>query len=295
MKKIVYIVCGGTASGKSAYAIDLAEKKGGVIINCDSLQIYKSLPVLTASPDKKEKAVVGHRLFNFISGEDELKDFSVDFLCKKIANEIKNCFKIGKVPIVCGGTAFYIKTLINGISPLPEINDDDKKRVMAKYSAMDNKQLQDELEEKDPKFYQKVDKKNNVRLIRALTIIETTGKKVSYLHGLAKKKYVSDDIKFHLIMIDPNREIVYKKISDRFHKMVELGAIGEVQSFYDEHHFEGKTGVMKAIGANEILCFLKNECSLEEAILASISATKKYYRRQQTFLKQQLKFNEIVE
>jgi tRNA dimethylallyltransferase len=272
LKKII-CVFGPTASGKSDYALKLAHEKKGQIINADSMQVYADLPILTARPSSFEQEGIKHHLYGFLT---PCENFSVHLWLQKAAEKIKEV----ETPILVGGTGFYFKCLIEGLSDLPQIDED----IRLKVRQMPLNEVLDRV--KDAVF------KDPQRARRALEVLLQTGKPLSYWQSLEKKKYIDGD--FQLIFINPPRPVLYDRCDKRFDKMLKAGALNQVKDFYDKKYPE-TCFLYNALGVSELIRFLKGELSFEDAVLSAKRETRRYAKRQVTFFKNQFTGYESLE
>lgn len=285
----IQIIAGPTASGKTSYAIKKALKIGGEIINCDSLQIFKDLKILTAYPTLDELSIVKHRAFGYLNYYE--KTSVVDW-AKIAANEIEDVFKNGKVPIIVGGTGLYINALINGISPLPEVSD--KNRQIAIDFAKENfSELCKKVYELDPMLKELILPENHRQMIRTYEIFLETGKSVRYFYSLPKIKFINN-VDFETKIIDIDRNDLYEKINLRFDIMLQNGAIEEVADLVKKINITNRDDIFKsypifkAIGAKEIVMHLDGEISYEKMKEISKIASRHYAKRQITWFKHQV-------
>lgn len=284
----VHIICGPTASGKSSRGLALAREKNGVIINADSLQIYKELPTLTAQPSDQDKAEIPHRLYGILDS---------NFQCTAGAwremalQEINAALKTGMTPILVGGTGFYIKALIEGLSPIPEIPE--AVRVIAE-DLMDHlgaEAFHAALSEKDPVMGSRLHPNDRQRNMRAWEVLAHTGKSLADWQALPKMEPDSSLI-FDIEIILPEREILYRNCDRRFELMIEEGALKEVEKL-DEDIMAGcvdlDAPVTNALGFKELQQHLNGEMDLPTAILLGQNSTRHYAKRQMTWFRNQIK------
>lgn len=277
----INIITGATATGKTAYAITLANELNGIIINADSMQVYKEIPILTAQPSLDERNAAEHRLYGYISCNEH---FSVGIWLEKAVSQIKDIISIGKTPILVGGTGMYLKSLIDGISSIPSISTETKKRVL------EYNNLHKVLSKSDPETAALLKPNDSQRILRALEVFEETGFSLSEW----KKKPITPFFprnNFNLIHVTLDREILYEKINKRFIKMLEAGAIEEVENLYKKF---GDINYPKANGIHEILSFLKGESSKDTMIAKTQQSSRNYAKRQLTFMRNQFDFNAII-
>lgn len=284
---IVKIIAGPTASGKSAHALTLAEEIGGVIINADSLQLYNGLPMLTAQPSAEDKASAPHLLYGIAPPDVTLT--AMDWR-KMALGALETVTADGKVPIIVGGTGFYIKTLMEGLSPIPEVPNEV--RVLAE-DLMDQLGIDaffEQLKTLDPVLCEKIDPQNRRRLVRAYEVIAHTGKPMSYWQSFppvgAPEQY---DFQSHIIL--PERDILYDRCNTRFDRMVENGVVDEVRHF-DDLIMAGKVpfdcALTHALGFQPLQQHVRGEMDLDTAILLSKNETRHYAKRQTTWFKNQM-------
>ncbi len=283
----VHIIAGPTASGKSARALTLAKEIGGVIINADSLQIYDGLSILTATPSVDEMKDVPHRLYGVLPPQEVLSaiDWRKMALC-----EIDAALGNGYVPIIVGGTGFYIKTLMTGLSPIPDIPNEV--RVLAD-DLMDSIGIEAfflQLKEIDPVIAEKIDPQNRQRLVRAYEVFAHTGKPMSYWQSLPPVD-VRNDLNFKTEIIMPDRDVLYARCNDRFDAMIDGGAVQQVRDF-DDKILAGKVpfdcALTHALGFEYLQAHVRGEMDIDTAITLAKNETRHYAKRQVTWFKNQL-------
>lgn len=286
--RIVTIICGPTASGKSTFAIDYSLKNNGVIINCDSQQIYKDLNILTARPNEKDLREVPHKLYGFLTGIDNIKNFSVVSWLKLACREINNAFDNQCNPILVGGTGFYISALINGISIIPEIKNDIRNYVRSK----SNNIIYADLKKYDPEIANNLSSSDTQRIMRALEVFLSTGKKLSDWQKIEKQKFLTDT-RFNIIYKNPAHDILLKNISNRAHFILNNGAINEVRNFL-KLNYPLNLSVSKSIGVFEIKQYLDKLIDFDTLENQIIIKTRQYAKRQNTWFRNQLKNQNIT-
>lgn len=288
MRKI-QIIAGPTASGKTAYAINKALEIGGEIVNCDSLQVYKDLKILTAYPTPDELSMVNHRAFGYLEYNE--KTTSVDW-AKVVSNEIEEIFQNGKIPVIVGGTGLYINSLVNGISPLPEVSERNRE-ISTNFAKEDFEELCKKVYELDPELINLILPENHRQMIRAYEIFLETGKSIRYFYSLPKIKFI-DNVDFEITVIDIDRNKLYEKINLRFDMMLENGAIEEVEELLniinnpDKDEIFKNYPIFKAIGSKEIAKYLDGDISYEKMKELSKTASRQYAKRQITWFKHQV-------
>lgn len=272
----IILVAGPTASGKTSAAIKLAQEFDAVIINTDSMQVYSDLSVLTARPDKQELESAPHYLFGHISG---VEAYSVAHWLKDVEQLVAQFRSENRKMIFAGGTGLYFNALLEGLSPVPAVKPDIREKWRnGNFSA---EELHHALELLDPLAAQSLRNSDRQRMVRALEVLESTGKSilkwqmekgVPLLKGAQVKKY----------LIMPDRTLLHERINLRFDQMVEAGAIEEVKSLLSKE-MPQNASIMKAIGVPQFTSYLRNEISLEDAIERAKAATRQYAKRQCTW------------
>ena len=274
----IIIIAGPTASGKSGLGLDLAKRLNGVIINADSMQVYKEIPILAATPTPQEQAEIPHKLYGIYeaSNRGNVMDWLV--LCKQ---EIDTARQNHQTPIIVGGTGMYLDALINGLSPIPETPEAIRDKVENILQEKGLEHLYQIIQETDPKTAQKLSPNDSTRIRRAVEIWLDTNKPVSYWHNIAPKPfYPAQD--FFKIYIKPERSELDKRARLRFDKMMEMGALEEVKKLLPLH-LSDSLPAMRALGVQELKAFLENKCTLEEAIELGKLHTRQYAKRQSTW------------
>lgn len=278
----IYVILGTTASGKTAYGVELAQRIGGEIINCDSMQVYKEIPTITAQPTLAEQQGVPHHLFGIISCLDKFDVQSWITLAERAILDVKSR---GKIPILVGGTGMYVQALIDGIADVPEINQEI--RMMLR--QLSTSELYGQLSEFDQEAAEHLKPNDRQRVARALEVVLSTGKPLSYWHEKNKRQLFPKDT-FHLIWLKRNRQEVYDRINQRFKEMVKLGALQEARML-----IEYRARVPKAHGLPELIAFFSGDITLQEAVRIAQQNTRNYAKRQFTWFRHQMEFNEVID
>ena len=274
------VIAGPTASGKSEFAIALCKEITGTVINFDSMQVYKELSILTARPDSISESIVPHKLYGYMSGKNRC---SAVLWKNKALEEIKLSLKLGRVPILVGGSGLYIKTLIDGLSDIPiTLNKyrSEAETILNK-EGLDN--FYQRLKIIDPNIINSININDKQRLIRAYTVWLQTGKSLSawIKDDNSKNKIVN---KFLKIKLSPTRDSLRENINKRFYKMLQKNVIEEVKKLDD---FDRSLPIMKAHGVRELLSVIRKEISLDEAAKITINHTNQYAKRQDTWFRHQ--------
>ena len=282
LKSKIILIAGPTACGKSNFALKLAKKVNGEIINADSMQVYKQLEVLTARPNKKDLKKIKHHLYGFF---DVKKNFSTGEWLKLSIKKIKEIKNKKKVPIIVGGTGLYFKALTDGLVKIPNIpiRLRDKIRLMQK--KLGQKKFYKQLLRLDPLIKKKIEKNDVQRSIRAYEIKYHT--KTSIINWYKKtKKYISSD-QFIEFYIDYPREKLINRINLRVDKMFVYGAIQEVKRF-NKIKVKKENSSNKVIGIKEISDLLNKQHNLEQTKELIAIKTRQYAKRQATWARGQM-------
>ena len=280
----VLIIAGPTASGKSSLAIAVAKQFNGVIINCDSMQIYKDIPIIAATPTAEEKQQAEHRLYELY---DCSKRGNVVEWLDLCVTEIQNLWQEKCLPIVVGGTGMYIDALINGITPIPEVPTVTREKIATRLQVEGLASLYRKLQTQDMEIASKLSPNDKTRILRALEIIDFTHIKVSewYKKPLIKKL---SQAYFKVVKIVPSLDEIEQRCRQRLDNMIyNQGALKEVTMLLSKNIADNMPA-MKALGVPELRSFILGKCSLEEAMENAKLHTRQYAKRQRTWLKNKL-------
>jgi len=287
MSTKIHIIAGPTASGKSAAAMKLAREANGVIINCDSLQIYDALPILSAQPSDEDKAEIPHRLYaelhpNAVCSAGNWREMAEPIIHEIINNE--------QTPIICGGTGLYIKALTDGLSPIPDIPQNVRDQVVQHYEEVGAQSFYNELSTRDPEMAARFHVNHKARIIRAMEVLEATGKSLAEWQKIPRTPPPKEwDFEIHKIL--PPREELYERCNTRFEIMLENGALEEVEEFnirLQSGDINQGVPITKALGYKELRAYQNGEISKEDAITSAQTTTRHYAKRQMTWLRNQL-------
>ena len=252
------LIFGPTASGKSETALKIASKINSVIINADSLQVYKDLKILTSRPTTNDEELIPHRLYGHIKGDLQ---YTVANWLNDVSIEIESIFFKNLVPIIVGGTGLYFKSLLNGLASIPDIKKEIKDSTDDLVNKFGLEYLQRELVKKSTTSNIKNNDPN--RIIRAYNILTQTGKTIE--EWQSNTKPIIDNISYQKLLINPNRNLLYKNAEERFDIMINNGGIEEVKEL-NLRKYDLNNSVMKAIGVREISDFIAGKTSLEDCI-----------------------------
>jgi len=284
----IILISGPTASGKSNFAVKIANKINGEIINADSMQVYKQLKILTARPNKEEQKNIKHHLYGVV---DVNKSFSTGQWLKLAIKKIKEIRKRKKTPILVGGTGLYFQSIINGLVKIPNIPLKLRNKVRFIQKKEGQKKFYKKLLKLDKKVKGKFDSNDTQRSIRAFEIKLYT--KISMYDWLNKTKPVFNENEFFKLYIDFNRQELIRRISLRTVKMLQKGAIEEVKRLSTKK-IKKDCSVNKVIGVNELRQYLKKQMTLDEVRELISIRTRQYAKRQATWARSRmLSWNKI--
>ena len=277
-KPPVALIAGPTASGKSALALGLAEADGGAVINSDSAQVYRDLPILSAAPSAEDRARAEHLLYGVLDGS---RPCSAADWAEMAKVEIARLHSEDRLPVLVGGTGLYLRTLLDGIAPVPEIDPGIRAEVRAA-SVAENLAA---LAPLDPVAAATLNPGDTTRIARALEVVWSTGKTLGAWQA-DRKGGIGDRIDLKALVLIPPRPWLYERCDRRFRQMVEQGALAEVEALLSRG-LDPDLPVMRVIGVSELGSHLRGELSLEEAIAAGTQATRRYAKRQYTWFAHQ--------
>ena len=271
--KILICIGGPTASGKTALAIQLAEKYHTEILSVDSRQFYREMNIGTAKPTQEEQDRVPHHFINHVSIHDP---YDIGLFEKESMTLLEDRFKHHDILIAVGGSGLYFKAMREGIDTFPPVSPDILVQLQKEYLEKGIDYLKGQLQEVDPNYFQIVDQHNPVRLIRAISIFRETGLPFSSFRTGKKVKRFFESQCFYL---SPPRAILYERINDRVDKMVEDGLIDEVRSLKEFKELKA----LQTVGYTELFKYFSNEYEIKEAILKIKQHTRQYAKRQLTW------------
>ena len=276
-KSKIILISGPTASGKSHFAIKIAKKIKGEIINADSMQVYKQLKVLSARPNPKNYQKIKHHLYGF---HDVKKNFSTGDWLKLSIKKIKDIKKRKKVPILVGGTGLYFKSLTDGLVKIPNIPIQFRNKIRKLHKDLGQKKFYQKLLKLDPSYKKNINPTDAQRSIRAYEVKLFTKKSLHEWFEGTKSNFMDEE--FYKIYIDYPRQDLIKRIANRTDEMLKSGAIPEVKRFIKLNIKKDKS-VNKAIGIAEIKEFLRNKKKLSEISEKISIKTRQYAKRQSTW------------
>lgn len=278
----IIIIAGPTASGKSELAVRLAKDAPSVIINADSMQVYREIPILSAQPGAAERAETPHALYGFISAQEE---FSTGRWLELAKSEIDKAHRGKIIPIVVGGTGLYLKSLIEGIAEIPDINADMRTYVRNLFVELGKEKFHEYLRGLDAAAAEKIRASDKQRMLRAAEVMLQTGESILYWQNQTKPNYPKEY--FEISKILPERTELYRRCDARFLQMLENSALAEAAKLRDMK-LPDSAMAMKALGARELISHLNGEIPLNEAIKKAQQMTRNYAKRQYTWFRNSL-------
>ena len=274
----VALIAGPTASGKSALALRLAQRTGGAVINADSAQVYRDLPILSAAPSVEDRGRAEHLLYGYLDGAQP--GSAADWADAAKA-EIERLHGQDRLPVLAGGTGLYLRTLLDGIAPIPAIDPEIRAEVRAA-SVAENLSA---LAPLDPVAATTLNPGDTTRIARALEVVWSTGRTLSDWQT-QREGGIGDQIDLQALVLLPPRGWLYERCDRRLAEMVEHGALDEVQALLDRK-LDPQLPVMRAIGVSEFSAHLRGELTIDQAVRAGQQATRNYAKRQYTWFAHQ--------
>ena len=277
------LITGPTASGKSALALRLAREADAVVINADSMQVYDTLRVVTARPSEAEMEDVEHRLYGHVPATTT---YSTGQWLRAAANEVARARRLGKLPLFVGGTGLYFKALTGGLSEMPDVPEDVRIRYRDRLAEEGAEVLHHELSVRDPAGASTLKPGDGQRIVRALEVLEASGKPISFFQAQSGPRIIDPDRALKQVVL-PDRALLRARINRRFETMMDDGAIDEVRALLAQSP-SPDVPAMKAIGVPQIAAMLTGDLTRDEVIEQSSAATRQYAKRQMTWFRNQM-------
>ena len=277
------LIAGPTASGKSALALGLAQKTGGVVINTDSMQVYRDLRIITARPTAAEEALAPHRLYGHV---DAAVNFSAGAWVADAAKILSEANAEKRLPIFVGGSGLYFKALTRGLSAVPPIPAEVRDSVRARLERDGVEALHAELTLRDPASAERLKPRDRARIARALEVVEATGRALTDWHREGLPPLLPPG-KFSALFLEPERDALYARIDTRFEAMLSAGALEEVAALA-ARQLDPLLPAMKAHGVPALIRHLRGDISRDEASEIGRADTRHYAKRQFTWFRHQL-------
>ena len=280
--KDAILIAGPTASGKSALALDIAERVGGAIINTDSMQGYSVLNVLTARPTPEDLARAPHHLYGHVHPSTA---YSTGIWLRDVMRLIEDSTLDGRVPIFVGGTGLYFRALAEGLSEMPDIPERIRNRWRYELDEQGSHRLHRLLSQEDPQTASTLRPSDGQRIVRALEVLESSGRSIRDWQSVQGQPLI-DHATANMFVVEPEREEVVRRIEQRFDRMMGLGAREEVRQLMGLG-LDAALPAMKAIGVRELFAASSGKMEHKEAILRAKIATRQYAKRQMTWFRNQ--------
>jgi tRNA dimethylallyltransferase len=277
------LIAGPTASGKSGLALALAERLGGIVVNADSMQVYRELSLLTARPSLEDEARAPHSLYGCVSGAEA---YSAGRYAADAAQAIAAAQAQGRVPIVVGGTGLYFKALLEGLSPIPASDPEVRAFWRAEAARRPAAELHALLRARDPEMADRLMPTDRQRIVRALEVLESTGRSLADWQREPGRPVLAEAETVRLLVM-PERRAQAAAIEARFDAMLAGGALAEVQSLLG-HRFSAELPIMRALGVAPLAAHLAGALSLDEAAAIAKADTRRYAKRQLTWLRRNM-------
>jgi len=288
----VIVITGPTASGKSALALALAERRQGTVINADAMQTYDAFPILTAQPTAEERARVAHRLYGVLPLSETLSAARWRTLA---AAEIERCLAEARTPILCGGSGLYLRTLMQGIAAIPDLPLGVRDQANAEWQAMGPEAFRARLADKDPAIVARLKPGDRQRHVRAWEVWLATGRPLSAWQTLAQGEGGEcPPWDFTTVLLAPERRWLRERIESRFDTMLAGGVLAEARAVFDRAPDPRWPG-LKAHGAPELFRHFRGELPLEKAHRIAIDHTRQYAKRQMTWFRHQMTPDLVIE
>ncbi len=274
------LIAGPTASGKSAMALDYARRTGASVVNADSMQVYRDLRVLTARPTVEEEGQAPHRLFGEIDG-------GMNFSVGRYETRVREILAATPGPLVfVGGTGLYFRALTEGLSEIPAVPDEMRARVRASAEGRETPDLHAELARADPPTAERLRPSDRQRILRALEVVYATGRSLTAFQNARGTPALAPG-EWRGVFLAPNREVLRRRIAERFAKMLETGALDEVAALAARALYPALP-IMRAHGAPHLMAHLRGEMTLDAAAALGVRDTQAYAKRQFTWARHQL-------
>lgn len=283
------IIGGPTGSGKSALALDLAERLGGAIVNADSMQQYRDLRIITARPTLADHRRAPHYLYGHLPAEQPGSAGQWLAQATRVIDEIKGQ---ERVPIVVGGTGLYLKALLHGIADVPDVPSEIRVSTSERFDALGVPGFHQDFARRDPEQAALLEPGDRQRLIRAAEVLEATGKSLLHWRARAHKRAVLPEPIVGVALMPPRAEL-HRRIEQRLQIMIDRGALDELEMLRKKQ-LQRELPLMKAVAVPELLAYLDGELNLGSAVTRAAAKTRQYAKRQMTWLRHQLPELETV-
>jgi tRNA dimethylallyltransferase len=282
MERRPILIAGPTASGKSALAMDVARRIGGVVVNADSMQVYRELRILTARPDRADEAEVPHALYGHVPAAE---GYTVARWLADVAAVLADAAAAGRTPVIVGGTGLYFTALTEGLSDVPPIPAEVRTAWRDRAASEPASALHAELARRDPAMAARLSPADAQRVVRALEVLDATGRSLSSWQA-ERRAPLMPPAEAETLVIAPDRAVLHERIAERFRRMVVGGGLDEARAVA-ELGLDPSLPAMKAIGVPEMIAAATGARPLDAAVEAAIAATRRYAKRQETWFRNQ--------
>lgn len=279
----VLVIGGPTASGKSALALQAARQFSGTVINADSMQLYGALPILTAQPSAAEQAELPHRLYGVlapqqVAGAGRWRQMALEAIDAARGE--------GRLPIVVGGTGLYIRSLLQGLSPIPDVPADSRQEAERLWAELGPESFRRRLAERDPALVARLQPADRQRHVRGMEVLLGTGRPLSQWQA-EPPSGPPPGLRFLTIVLDPPRAMLRQAAETRFAAMLQAGALDELRALLAQD--SGRTSpLLQALGVPQLAAHLDGKMPLDQAVSLAVTATRQYAKRQQTWFRHQI-------
>lgn len=277
------LIAGPTASGKSALALQVAERLGGIVINADSMQVYRELRILTARPDADDEARVDHRLYGHVGAGEA---YTVARWLKDLERVLAEARADGRLPVIVGGTGLYLTAATEGLSEIPPVPGDIRDRWRLRAAGEGSATLHAVLAARDPLMAARLRPADTQRILRALEVLDATGRSLAAWQAIRQPPLLPRDAVLPFV-VAPDRQRLHLSIARRFQAMVDAGGLDEAARFA-ALGLDPALPAMKAIGVPEMVAAASGGCSIEDAVRRAVVATRQFAKRQETWFKNQM-------
>ena len=284
------LIAGPTASGKSGLALVIAEAMGGVVVNADSMQVYRELSILTARPSEADLARAPHALYGFVSGREA---YSAGRYGVDAANTIAEARAQGRLPIIVGGTGLYFKALLEGLSPVPATDPQVRAYWRGEAARRPAPELHALLAQRDPEMAARLMPTDPQRVVRALEVLESTGRSLADWQRQPGTPVLAEADTLRLLLL-PDRDVIGSRIDTRFDAMLAEGAVEEVRRLL-AFGFSDELPIMRALGVAQLAVHVRGDLQLDAAAAAAKSETRQYAKRQATWLRRNMQSWKLLE
>ncbi len=279
----VLLILGPTASGKSRLAIEAAKRFDGIIINADSMQVYRDLRLITARPSAADEREAPHRLYGFMDAAETCSAARWAALAKA---EIDAARRAGRLPIIVGGSGLYVRALLEGFSPIPDVGEMHRQQAAGMLKKLGNAAFHARLAERDPETAARLNPGDSQRMVRAMEVWFATGRPLSHFQMLPPEPPLLDGPALKVVLM-PDRAALYERCDRRFEQMIHDGAMDEVMALA-ARGLDPDLPAMKALGVKQLIAAGRGDLLLEQAVADAQTGTRRYAKRQMTWLRHQI-------